>query len=65
MLRKYADKFPKQRKTYVIEWLESVMVHLRKKDWGDEVMKYVLKGQIEEQGRARLLSLVIEFGFLI
>lgn len=41
------------------------MVHLRKKDWGDEVMKYVLKGQIEEQGRARLLSLVIEFGFLI
>ena len=65
MLRKYADKFPKQRKTYVIEWLESVMVHLRKKDWGDEVMKYVLKGQIEEQGRARLLSLVIESGFLI
>lgn len=65
MLRKYADKFPKQRKTYVIQWLQSVMVHLRKKDWGDEVMKYVLKGKIEEQGRARVLRLVVEFGFLI
>lgn len=41
------------------------MVNLRKKDWGDEVVKRVLKGKIEEQGRARLLRLVAEFGVLI
>lgn len=56
--------FP-NRESPVIQWLESVMVNLRKKDWGDEVVKRVLKGKIEEQGRARLLRLVAEFGVLI
>lgn len=41
------------------------MINLRKKDWGDEVIKCVLKGKIEEQGRARLLRLEVEFGVLI
>lgn len=56
--------FP-NRENPVIQWLESVMINLRKKDWGDEVIKCVLKGKIEEQGRARLLRLVVEFGVLI
>ena len=49
MLRKYADKFPRQRKTYVIQWLESVMVHFKKTDWGDEVMKCVLKARLKSK----------------
>ena len=49
MLRKYADKFPRQRKTYVIQWLENVMVHFKKTDWGDEVMKCVLKARLKSK----------------